>query len=127
MESSNKSGIIGVLVGAGLVAIGYGIYQTYPNEITANADAIKSKLKGLFGKDKFSKKQEDCGCNKRQGTLVAQEAIVKNEDGSVDVFITEPPSSDMPFLMPSILVPSDASEQALSGLNSTLQTAVAVH
>ena len=47
-EGSNK--LTNVLLGAAIVTLGYAIYQTYPNEITANAENIKNKLKGLFGK-----------------------------------------------------------------------------
>ena len=41
MAESNK--LTNILLGAGIVLLGYAVYQTYPNEITANAENIKNK------------------------------------------------------------------------------------
>jgi hypothetical protein len=64
MAESNK--LTNILLGAAIVTLGYAIYQTYPNEITANADTIKNKLKGLFGKKTKSnipaKDVSTCSC-----------------------------------------------------------------
>jgi Tfp pilus assembly protein PilO len=74
-EGSNK--ITNILLGAAIVTLGYAIYQTYTNEITANADNIKNKLKNLFSKKTkeepttttesiVSSTKENCHCNEKQ-------------------------------------------------------------
>ena len=93
-EGSNK--LTNVLLGAAIVTLGYAIYQTYPNEITANAESIKNKFKGLFG-GKKAKTSEDvvsptcscgssnCNCNKD----------LSNAE-QIDIYVQEEACNDLP-------------------------------
>jgi len=53
--TSKGNGLTNVLLGGALLALGYVIYQTYPEQITANATALKSNLMNLFNKGKDNK------------------------------------------------------------------------
>jgi hypothetical protein len=101
-EGNNK--ITNILLGAAIVGLGYVIYQTYPNEITANAESIKDKVKGLFGKKKQPlstsdatttdatqqidmSHPDDCSCHHCHNNDDVQE---------VDIFIQEQPWNSLP-------------------------------
>ena len=96
MAESNK--LTNILLGAAIVGLGYAIYQTYPNEITANAESIKNKVKGLFGKKKQSativvnpsadnkvSHPQDCACC---------HCVGNGEE--IDIFIQEDNWNDLP-------------------------------
>jgi hypothetical protein len=100
MAESNK--LTNILLGAAIIGLGYVIYQTYPNEITANADIIKKKVKGFLSKKKQSNKvasaivvnpnadsqlshPENCSCSD-----------CLNNSEEIDIFMQEQPWNNLP-------------------------------
>lgn len=95
MAESNK--LTNVLLGAAIVTLGYAIYQTYPNEITANAENIKNKLKGLFGKktksDVDAKDNSTCSCG--SSNCNCHKKDLSNAE-QVNIYVQEEAWNDLP-------------------------------
>jgi hypothetical protein len=110
------------IVGAGVLALGYVIYQNFNNPIDANIQGIKDKVKGLLGS-----KKEDCGCNKLASTenvtptsmpndlppmLTESYSMTTDKDGNIDVY-----ENDVPKMHPiplETLSYYSASDEALN-------------
>jgi len=103
-EGNNK--ITNILLGAAIVGLGYVIYQTYPNEITANAENIKNKVKGLFKKkqpntDSTNTTTTDATTAQAANSSDSHEEncncpMCTGEPQEIDIFVQEDTWNDLP-------------------------------
>ena len=132
--NSKGNGVTNVLLGGALLALGYVIYQTYPEQITANAQALKTSLMNLFNKNKSGGKQDNNSVttensntlNSHQTERVCSNNLLSSEDNDIDltkqpilhdelvidmsnpneidIYETQQFVSDMPYLLPTTVL-----------------------
>ena len=98
-EGNNK--LTNILLGAAILGLGYAIYQTYPNEITVNAENIKDKIKGLFSKKKPILTVAD---STTQPIDVIAETMQDENVSEIDIYLQQPTWNDLPKKIPTDVI-----------------------